>query len=264
MLGHLFKAIKKPPVALAVIKYKAGDLWIAVHNALVSKRPVEVSSEIPELQEIEQKALLPTDISDHLPTLFREAMEMSPRLIVELGVRGGESTFVFERVARLCESHLVSVDIDDCLRASPYKDWVFVQKDDTVFAGEFREFCRERGLPEKIDVLFIDTSHLYEHTVEEIRLWFPHLAERCKVLFHDTNLRLVGHRKNGQLLRGMDSQRSVIRAIEEYLGCTLQEEQDFNRVCGDWSVSHFANCNGLTILKRLTNALDLKIKPVIE
>ena len=33
-----------------------------------------------------------TDISDHLPTIFSEIVAASPKLIVELGTRGGEST----------------------------------------------------------------------------------------------------------------------------------------------------------------------------
>src|SRR5258708_24796497 len=67
-----------------------------------------------ELDEIFQRAQARTDIRDHLVPMFVETMEMEPQLIVELGVRTGESTFVFERVARLCGARLVSVDIDDC------------------------------------------------------------------------------------------------------------------------------------------------------
>jgi cephalosporin hydroxylase len=258
MPGLLTKVIRMPRTALALLKYKLGDLWIALHNALHRPEPAAPFSDLAELREIEQRAQTPTDISDHLPTLFTESLPSNPRLIVELGVRGGESTFVFERVARLCGSHLVSVDIDDCLRASTYPDWVFVQRDDTLFAAEFPEFCRKRGLCPEIDVLFIDTSHLYAHTVEEIRLWLPYLSERGKVFFHDTNLRLIGRRRDGRLLRGMDSQRSVIRAVEEFLGGSLSENQDFVRICRGWLVKHWAICNGLTLLERLEKPIHAK------
>ena len=84
MLGLPGKAIRKPRAALAYIQYKLGDLWIAVHNAFL-RTPVRAPhSDLPELREIEQKAQIPTDISDHLPTLFVEALTAYPRLIVEL------------------------------------------------------------------------------------------------------------------------------------------------------------------------------------
>ncbi len=86
------------------------------------------------------------DISDHLPVLFAEALEARPKLIVELGVRGGDSTFVFERVARLCGSTLLSVDIDDCSRVSPWDRWHFVREDDIAFAGRFEAWCAEHNV----------------------------------------------------------------------------------------------------------------------
>jgi len=108
---------------------------------------------------------------------------MRPRLIVELGVRKGQSTFVFERVARLFDAALVSVDIEDCMQASSYPHWHFVQSDDVAFARRFPAWCAEHDLPAQIDVLFIDTSHVYEHTVQEIDAWFPLLAKHALVFF---------------------------------------------------------------------------------
>ena len=81
-----------------------------------SSKPIESSS--PELHEILSRARIRTDISDHLPDLFTESLAVQPRLIVELGVRDGESTFVFERVAKLCNARIVSVDIEPTSRVS--------------------------------------------------------------------------------------------------------------------------------------------------
>jgi hypothetical protein len=36
--------------------------------------------------------------------------------------------------------------------------------------------CRGRNIAASIDLLFIDTSHYYEHTVLEIQSWFPLLS----------------------------------------------------------------------------------------
>src|SRR5688572_15795315 len=45
----------------------------------------------PDLREIRLRAREGTDISAHLETLFLEGMLLRPRLIVELGVRDGQS-----------------------------------------------------------------------------------------------------------------------------------------------------------------------------
>ncbi len=47
-------------------------------------------------------------------------------------------------------------------------------------------------LPVEYDVLFIDTSHEYEHTLKELHAYMPGLAPGGMALFHDT--RLVGYR----------------------------------------------------------------------
>jgi len=204
------------------------------------------------LDEIKQKALVPTDISDHLVTIFVEALSMSPRLAVELGVRDGESHFVMERVTEVAGARLVSVDIDDCSSIAAQEHADFVQNDDVEFAGRFESWCAEAGVAPEIDVLFVDTSHLYEHTVAEIAAWFPHLAQRSKVLFHDTNLKDVYRRRDGSLGTAWDNHRGVIRAIEEYFGTSFDEEQDFIDFRNGWLIKHHAACNGLTILERVS------------
>lgn len=204
--------------------------------------------------EIVRHAQKRSDISDHLPVLFAESLPVQPSLIVELGVRGGESTFAFERVAALCGSKLVSVDIDDCVKASKYPDWQFVKNDDIAFAGRFGEWCRQRGIIPSIDILFIDTSHEFDHTVQELVHWFPFLSDRAKVFFHDTNMKRVFLRKDGSKGIGWENDRGVIAAMEQYLGTTFDEDRDFVAFADGWMVKHHANCSGLTILERWQRA----------
>jgi cephalosporin hydroxylase len=204
-----------------------------------------------ELQEVREVAAIPGDIDEHLETIFTETLLHRPALIVELGVRGGMSTFVFERAAGLCNAWILSVDVDDCSFASSHPRWMFVRSDDVSFAGKFKEFSKQRGTPEEVDLLFIDTSHLYEHTVQEIEAWFPLLSGRAKVIFHDTNLKLIGGRRDGCFQLSWDNHRGVARAIERYLGCDLDMNRAFIRHIGPWLVRHQPHCNGLTILDRL-------------
>lgn len=195
-------------------------------------------------------AIKKTDISDHLETLFLESLDISPKLIVELGVGDGESTFVLERVARLWGSTLVSVDIEDCRDVSSYRKRIFIRQDDISFAGAFEDWCKEKVLVPRIDILFIDTSHLYDHTVAEIRSWFPFLSARAKVFFHDTNMKDVFVRKDGSTGKGWDNERGVIRAVEEYFNTSFDESRDFSMIMNGWVIRHYTVCNGFMVMER--------------
>jgi predicted O-methyltransferase YrrM len=79
-----------------------------------------------ELEAVRKRSARETDICDHLEIIFLECLNMQPRLIVELGVGDGESTFVLKRVARLWKAKLISVDIADCRKvASIIKGYSF-------------------------------------------------------------------------------------------------------------------------------------------
>lgn len=198
-----------------------------------------------------------SDISDHLSTLFYHVMEAQPRLIVELGTRGGESTRVLLAVARLARSRVLSVDIEDCrsLDLEQGVPWEFIQSDDVAFAVEFPRWCAQRDLPPKADALFIDTSHRYEHTKSELAAWVPHLADDGVLILHDTNMGAGTYsRLDGTVDLGWDNQRGVIRAIEEFLGTHYDENRFFTDVRNGFLILHYPYCNGLTILKRMTVA----------
>jgi cephalosporin hydroxylase len=203
------------------------------------------------LAQIRQLASRPTDIDEHLELIYTEALLARPAVIVELGVRGGTSTFIFERVANSCRSHIVSVDIEDCSAISSHPRWHFYQGDDVQFAAQFQEFCRTRNIPPAVDLLSIDTSHIYEHTVQEIRAWFPLLSQPAKVMFHDTNLKLFGPRRDGCFAISFDNQRGVVRAIENFLNVQIQEHRQWVDSVDGWLIRHWPNCNGFTILDRI-------------
>ncbi len=93
----LIRAIRNPKEATTQLVSKFYNTFIDLKT-----RRRYISSGLKELNEIKEHSLVRTDISDHLVSLFIESLSIKPKLIVELGVRGGESTFVLERVAKLC------------------------------------------------------------------------------------------------------------------------------------------------------------------
>lgn len=204
-------------------------------------------------EEILDYASQRTDINEHLPTLFAETIRMKPRLIVEMGVRGGESTFAFERAAKYSNATLLSIDIDNCEKASSYPEWHFIQTDDIAFSKEFPQWCRQQQLEPQIDVLFIDTSHFYEHTLDEIKHWFPHLSDHALIFFHDTNMTDIYRRRDGSVGRGWQNDRGVIRAIEDFFNKSFDETRDFIDVEPGWIIRHYANNSGMTLLEKLPN-----------
>jgi hypothetical protein len=62
---------------------------------------------------------------------------------------------------------------------------------------------------------------------------------------------MIGPRRDGCFQLSWDNQRGVIRAIEDYLGVSIDESKPFSDQIGDWMVRHWPNCNGLTIMDRI-------------
>ncbi len=235
-------------IAKRALAYIAARLYNIFTLKFSKKKEVKFSDKYEG--EIYRRSLKRTDINDHLLTIYRESIEVKPQVIVELGVRGGESTFVFERVAEKFNSVLISVDIENCSDISKYENWHFVKGDDIEFAEEFEKWCSERGIKPKIDILFIDTSHVYSHTKREMELWFFYLSEKAKVFFHDTNLKFLFKRKDGSLGNGWDNKRGVIKAIEEFCGKKFNENEFFKESCEEFEITHYPFCAGLTILTK--------------
>jgi cephalosporin hydroxylase len=226
------------------------------YNRVRGSGVYEPPTDLPEFRSVQRRARRPTDISDHLERLFVEAIQTAPDTIVELGVRGGESTFVFERVARLAGADLVSVDVAETSYTSEYDCWQFVQSDDVEFAREFEQWCVEAGVDPAVDVLFVDTSHRYEHTVAEIDAWFPHLAEEAVVLFHDTNMQRIHRRRDGTIGLSPLTGRDVIRAIEERFDCTVDETESFITINDGFVFEQYPLCSGLAVLRKLGPGID--------
>jgi Methyltransferase domain len=236
-LSRILKALRHPeripPFLLCpVINFAVGKL----------KRNAVTPADL-----LECHAAMPTDICEHLRTIYNVTVAAKPRLIVELGF-GKESNLAFSLAAKECGANLLSVDIVPSGQfVSSYSGQHFVQDDDVHFAGKFPAWCEQNGITPLIDVLFIDTNHLYEHTRREIASWFPYLNSKPTVIFHDTNVRLFYRLRGGYVGRGCDNERGVTRALEEYLGSTIEERRSFVKQFGPWLVTHYSHCNGLTI-----------------
>ena len=123
-----------------------------------------------------------TDIQDCLGRLFSTAVSYPRVRVLELGVRTGVSTSAFLAAAEQVGGHVWSVDIVPHPFPARWLDsgyWTFIQGDDMQVSP---------GPGMLFDVLFIDTSHAYEHTLAELRKFVPLVAAGGTVLLHDTRL----------------------------------------------------------------------------
>ncbi len=101
-----------------------------------------------------------------------------------------------------------------------------------IFVKEFPEWCASRSAPDTIDVLFIDTSYIFEHTKLELESWFKHLSDKALVIVHDMNMREVYRRLDGTLGHGLINTRGVIQAVQEYVNCPFDETVNFTGTAG--------------------------------
>ena len=158
----------------------------------------------------------PSDIHEHLPTLFQAVLDCPSRepYIVECGVRSGNSTaaLLYGLMVRQAGS-LLSIDpavpdVPDFWFGNPH--WTYLRGDDTDPAVT-------ADIDHGIDIAFIDTSHTYEHTMRELRVYWHRMRKGGVMFFHDTETEGCG----------------VKAALREFLG------QEGNR----WT--NQTNCYGL-------------------
>ncbi len=124
----------------------------------------------------------PSDIVDHLEYFVDTCLELDAKKVIELGVRTGNSTVAWLHGLDQTGGHLWSVDPDGrAVGTIPADRWTFVFGLDTDRAVLDQ-------LPNMVDVVFIDTTHTYQHTLRELDLYVPRVRPGGRVLLHDTEL----------------------------------------------------------------------------
>jgi len=159
----------------------------------------------------------PIDIGGHLIRLYDLTVNLpwKTKLVVELGVRGGNSTVALLAAVNDSGGYLFSVDIRDCSK-------VFVGEPNWAFTlGNDLDVVKSWIWP--IHHLFIDTSHKFEHTLNELQEWGKFLVQGGIISLHDTV-----------------SAPGVARAIEHYLRANPER----------FSYENFVECNGLGVLTK--------------
>lgn len=164
-----------------------------------------------------------TDIHQHLVTLHGLVTSIKAKVVIELGVNTGESTVAFLEAVAATDGILTSVDQQDLPQTRPMLEsygltgrWDFHMMDDI-------KFIKEVWPKDKLaDLIFVDTSHQYHQTKQEIELYEPILRPGGIMVFHDTTSFYEG----------------VQKPINEFLKTHK------------WPYENRTNCNGLGILRK--------------
>jgi len=195
-----------------------------------------------------------SDINEHLPTLRQYASECSS--VAEFGVRTGLSSWaLLKGLVTARDLHgakdvrLLSVDLK--YNPSIFDIW------ECAFANHVPyRFVEQSDLDTRlehlggVDMLFIDTWHVYAQLKRELETHAPHV--RKYIVLHDTEV----DREHGETIRnGWNSARQSectgfpVDETERGMGAAIEEFLD--GVGADWIVDVvFTNNNGLTVLRR--------------
>jgi O-methyltransferase len=125
------------------------------------------------------------DIGEHLTMLTILVIEFGLKEIVEIGTREGNSTIALLEAARTIRGRVFSVDVEPCWAARERiealglaEDWVFRQYNALALT--------DADIPHPIDLLFIDTFHLYSQTLAELRKFMPLVRPGGWIVLHDS------------------------------------------------------------------------------
>lgn len=125
-----------------------------------------------------------SDMLPNLDALEKAVIDADARTVIELGVRGGVSTVALLSALKITGGGLWSIDVSwpvgpwqSALMNNP--NWYFYRGDD---------LSPPTYWPTEADIVFIDTSHAYDHTLKELGLYWHHLKPGGRFLLHDTEL----------------------------------------------------------------------------
>ena len=129
-----------------------------------------------------EKALYGEGDSDrHLISIFAMALASKGETYVELGVREGHTSEPLHKAAELNLGKLWSVDVNEPTEYIPYEPtshYEFVKKDSIQFLEEWPKH-------KKMDVVFVDDWHSYEHVKRQLELLDECVGPSSVILLHD-------------------------------------------------------------------------------
>ena len=176
LYSKLRSAIRNPREAILYVALGQSN-----YNKVMELKAIRQYSQIEPQSSLEAHMLKGTDINEHLMTLYMLTKHFKLSIVLELGVRTGESTIALLSAAKEIGGTVTSIDTMDCPEARSKVDslglskwWRFIKGDDL-----------EVEWNHPIGHLFIDTSHTYEQTLKELHRFEPKVKNGGVITLHD-------------------------------------------------------------------------------
>ena len=112
-------------------------------------------------------------------TVMDYLSQLEKPVILEFGVRHGLSTKLFLDICEKNDGFLYSVDIDDNSKKFQSKNWKFIHGRDDNFQ------LVEKFIPNKIDLIYIDSFHDAEHVAKIFYHYYPFLKKNGHLIIDD-------------------------------------------------------------------------------
>ena len=157
--------------------------------------------------------------------------------ILEFGVQKGRSTLKFLEICNKNDGHLFSADIDDCSFVSKDPRWTFIKSRDDNFD------LIKSNIPNKVDVIFLDSLHESAH-VEKIIYNYFDLLNKDGFFFIDdiSHLPYLKNKNPNSFYCEINNKETFNKILEIY---------DNNSHMFDLNFSFMSS--GLAIIKKKSN-----------
>lgn len=156
-------------------------------------------------------------------------------IILELGVNEGISTKLFLDLCKENNGKLYSVDMNDCSNVTRDTNWTFIKSLDYNI-----NYIKSK-IPNKIDILFIDTLHEADHVEKILYLYFDLIKEGGYIFIDDiSHLPYLKNKIRNNFYCEINNQETFHRILEIY---------NANESKFDLSFSFLSS--GIAILKKI-------------
>lgn len=139
---------------------------------------------------------IPSSWTEHIEFSFWIVDRLNPKVIVDLGVDYGYSSYCFAMAGSAQVYAIDKFQGDKSYNFRNTYDYVVEKKklmeldNLNIVVGEFDDVVVDWD--KKIDILHIDGDHMYESVKNDYDKWSPFVKKTGVILFHDTNT----HRKD--------------------------------------------------------------------
>jgi hypothetical protein len=189
-----------------------------------------------------QKCSQPSDINEHLPTLYEYAKKVNH--ITECGVRSVVSSYAFAAgLLGNSKNRLIQIDLDTNENVRQFGNECLSEGINCTFYHQSDLDCPL----EQTDLLFIDTWHVYGHLKREFARWHSYVNKY--IIMHDTTV----DEWYGETIRmNMNAYQQSLQSgisVEEINRGLWPAIEEFLAIHPEWKIERrYTNNNGLTIL----------------